>query len=278
MRTWNFLHFLFFSIVQTGANFSCEIIFRTFGDSHAHIPTIEALKNIPNHLKQYFRAYSYSTPAKLMFSIARDGINITELLRKPQKVILRPWRKDIREQIKFNLTIPSVIWPYPDLSAPNISEKDILYFIFGEIDARHKIGNVVQRGILPIENLESSINDMVDRYIVRIKNAVEQIPAKTVWIGGLFPQPLFNERTHITGSWEQRQLCANLINQRLKMNSLKEGYLFMDFSKGYSNSEGDLDMTMTDGLHHLNLWTEKTKDEFAAKFVEHFERVCGQIS
>lgn len=141
---------------------------------------------------------------------------------------------------------------------------------------------MIARGLLRIENLEASINDLVDRYIARIKEAVQETPTKTVWISGLHAQPLVTENSNgwspITGSWEQRQLCANLINQRLKMNCEKEGYLFMDFSEGYSNPAGDLDMTMTDGNHHLNLWTEKTKNEFAAKFVEHFERVCGEQS
>ena len=278
MSTWNFLQVFIFILIQVSAAQNCKITFRTFGDSHADIPTIEALKNIPDHLKHRFQTYSYSRPGRLMFTVARDGINITELLKTPRTRILRPWSPQERKIKLFNLTIPCVITTGHWVAPSAISEKDILYFIFGEIDARHKIGDVIKRGLLRIENLESSINDMVDRYVAKIKIAVEQVPAKTVWIGGLFAQPLFAESTLITGSWEQRQLCVNLINQRLKMHCEKEGYLFMDFSEGYSNPGGDLDMTMTDGNHHLNLWTEKTKNEFAAKFVEHFERVCGEQS
>ena len=279
VSTWNFLNVFLFVLIQVKAAQSCEITFRTFGDSHADIPTIEALKNIPDHLKHHFRTYSYSRHSRLMFSVARDGINMTELLKTPKSIFLRPWSPQERKIKLFNLTIPSVIaghWAAPSA----ISQKDILYFVSGEIDARHKIGDVIKRGLLRIENLESFINEMVDRYIARIKEAVEEVPTKTVWLSGLHAQPLVTENINgwsaITGSWEERQLNIKLINQRLKFHCEKEGFVFMDFSEGYSNPNGDLNMEMTDGIHHLNLWTEKTKNEFAAKFVEHFERVCGQ--
>ena len=60
------------------------------------------------------------------------------------------------------------------------------------------------------------------------------------------------------------------------MHCENEGFVFMEFSEGYSNPNGDLNMRMTDGNHHLNLWTEKTKNEFAEKFVAHYEKVCGE--
>ena len=85
---------------------------------------------------------------------------------------------------------------------------------------------MIERGILRVENLESSINDMVDRYIASIKGAIGQVPTKTVWIGGLHPQPVFTENINgwspVTGSWEQRQLNSNLINKKAQ-NAVREG-------------------------------------------------------
>ena len=282
MNTWSFLQIFIFILIQLNAAQRCEVIFRSFGDSHADTPVLEGMKNIPAHLKHHFRAYSYAHYGKLMFSVARDGLNINAAMRYPKNVFIRPWGMHERRRILFNLKVPGVAASNNAYSVPKVSEKDVLYFIFGEIDARHKLGEVTQRGLMPNDKLESTINDLVDRYMARIKIAVAQVPAETVWIGGMHPQPLITENTNgwspITGSWEQRQLYAQLINKRLKMQCEKEGYVFMDFSEGYSNPGGDLDMTMTDGNHHLNLWTEKTKNEFAARFVEHFERVCGQQS
>ena len=103
---------------------------------------------------------------------------------------------------------------------------------------------------------------MVDRYIEKLK-AVEQVPAKTVWIGRIIPAAINPANNHwwslTTGTWEQRQQRVDWINQRLKMHCEKEGYLFMDFSEGYTNPRGDLDMKMTDGNHHLLYWTEKQR-------------------
>lgn len=282
MKVWNLKVFVFLIIIKIRLHVSasnCLITLRTFGDSHSETPLIEAFKNIPNHLKHHFKGFTYSGSGKLMFSMARDGINITELLKTPKMAYLRPWAPHERRYPKFNLKVPGVVLTREVGSAPAISERDILYFDVGEVDARQMLGLRIQKGLLRIENVESEINGIVDRYVARIKSAVEEVPAKTVWIGGLFAQPLVNENiigaSPITGSWSQRQLHVELINKRLKMHSEKEGFVFMDFSEGYSNPGGDLNMTMSDGNHHLNVWTEKTKNEFAAKFVEQFERFCG---
>lgn len=284
MNVWNLRLVIFLIIFKIRLYVSasnCLITLRTFGDSHSETPLIEAFKNIPNHLKHHFKGFTYSRSGKLMFSMARDGINITELLKTPKMAYLRPWEPHERRNIKFNLKIPGVVLTREVGSAPAISDRDILYFDVGEVDARHMLGLRIHKGLLRIKNVESEINGIVDRYIVRIKSAVEEVPAKTVWIGGLFAQPLVNENiigaSPITGSWSQRQLHVELINKRLKMHCEKEGFVFMDFSEGYSNPGGDLNMTMSDGNHHLNFWTEKTKNEFAARFVEHFERFCGQV-
>ena len=280
-----FLRVLFFLLIHLRFSLSqrCEVVFRAFGNSHADTPALEALKNIPVNLKQNFKAYSYAQYGKLMYSMARDGFNITELLKSPKSVHFDLWQRNdlaiIERRIKTKLIIPAVAYHRNAVSHPLITEKDVLYFVSGEIDARHKIGEIVEKGLLKLEDVESSINDMVDRYIEKVKEAVEQVPAKTVWIGGLFPQPLISANNHwwspTTGTWEQRQQRIDWINQRLKMHCEKEGYLFMDFSEGYTNPRGDLDMKMTDGNHHLLYWTEKTKNEYATRLVEHYNRVCG---
>lgn len=59
------------------------------------------------------------------------------------------------------------------------SQKDIFYFIFAKIDACHKLDDMIARDLLCIENLETSINDLVDRYIAIIKKPVEELPTKT---------------------------------------------------------------------------------------------------
>ena len=133
MSTWNFLQVFLFVLIQASVAQNCDITFRSFGDSHADIATIEALKNIPDHLKRHFRTFSYAKHGRLMFSVARDGINMSEVLKGPRNVFLRPWPSQERRRILFNLTIPSVVSGH--YAAPSAtSQKDVLYFIFGEID------------------------------------------------------------------------------------------------------------------------------------------------
>ena len=87
MKVWNLKVFVFLIIFKIRLHVSvsnCLITLRTFGDSHSETPLIEAFKNIPNHLKHHFKGFTYSGSGKLIFSMARDRINITELLKTPK--------------------------------------------------------------------------------------------------------------------------------------------------------------------------------------------------
>lgn len=254
----------------------CQVVLRSFGDSHADLSQIEALKNVPPFQKMYFKAYSYSTHAKLMNSIGRDGLNIRFLLKFPKIVKIRPWGKE-RKKILFDLAIPGycdckTVWP----SSP-ITDKDILYFVFGEIDTRTKLAEIMNRN--KRTDLYREIDRLVDTYMTSIKKAISQVPAKTVWISGLHPQPKITENTKgyspTTGSFEKRWLHTLLINRKLKLYCEQYGYYFIDLTEGYSTPDGDLDMTMTDGNHHLNFWTEKTRNEIAQQLITHRNKVCS---
>lgn len=243
---------------------------RCFGDSHARIVQIEALKNIPGELKHHFEAYSYSISAKLMYSVGRDGLNITELLKKPHRASIDPISYD-RLKYKFNLTVPGYTSQFLT-EAPEISEKDILYFVWGEIDVRHKIAEVMDKA--GRTNLYEEINNVVDKYIYAIETAIEKIPAKTIWISGLHPQPKISNTNLITGTFERRWLHVLLVNRRLRKHCDQKGYTFIDFIDGYSLPDGDLDMSMSDGFHHLNFWTEETKNILKEKFLDHLNKHC----
>lgn len=259
------------------SNLDCQVVLRSFGDSHADIVQVEVLKNIPDEEKKFFKAYSYSNHGKLMNSIGRDGLNIFNLLSNPKTVTIRPWNQNERKKKLFDLIIPGVIWGVNENSiAPTVTDKDILYFVFGEIDARIALNDIMTRHRRT--DLFNEINRLVDNYWNSIQRAVYQIPAKTVWIGGLHPQPKMVENTNnwsgISGTFEKRWLHTLLINRKLKMYCEKYGYFFIDFTDGYSMPDGDLDMKMTDGNHHLNFWTEKTKNEIAQQLIAHRNKVC----
>ena len=209
-----------------------------------------------------------------MNSIGRDGLNILHWLKYPKTSKIRPWGPE-RKNVFFNLVIPGVHSAQNEYSPP-ITDKDILHFVFGEVDARTKLAEIMKRE--GRSDIFREINRLVDTYWISILKAVDQVPAKTVWISGLHPQPKINENTNgaspITGEFEQRWLYVLLINRKLKMYCDQHNFFFIDFIDGYSLPDGDLDMTMTDGNHHLNFWTEKTKNEVAQQFILHRKKVC----
>ena len=248
----------------------CRIVLRAFGDSHADIVQIEALKNVPLKFMDNFKSFSYSAHGKLMYSIGRDGIELDGLLRNPKQVSIRPWTPFERRRVLFNLLIPGFVIG-KRTNAPPITEKDVFYFVFGEIDARHKLADMMFRE--KRTNIFEEINNLVDKYMNAVKKAVSKYPIKTVLIGGLHPQSIETENTNgwspITGSYERRSVHTLLINRKLKNISKKLGYHFIDFTEGYSLPDGSLNMTLSDGNHHLIIWPEDTKYELAELVIAH---------
>lgn len=270
-------HFNLVSALPTNDKSSkseCKIVFRSFGDSHADIGQIEVLKNIPDDQKRFFEAYSYSDHEKSMNSVGKDGLDIQNLLKYPKSIKIQPWGSE-RKNFYFNLKIPGVCSANYENSSP-VTEKDILHFVFGELDARTKIAEMMINERR--SDIFREINRLVDAYWASILKAIDQVPAKTVWISGLKPQPKRTENTNgvslITGEFLTRWIYSLLINRKLKMYCEQYNYVFIDFIDGYSTPDGDLDMTMTDGNHNLNLWTENTKNEVAQKLIAHRNKVC----
>lgn len=266
-------------IVLTGIlSEECKIVLRIFGDSHADNAQMEILKNLPADQKEYFSAYTYSQHGRLMYSVGRDGLRLRELFKVPRIARIHPWKKHERKNRLFNLTIDGVALPQHAQGVPEVNEKDIIYFIYGEIDARHKI-NEQMMGKHNRSNLFEEVNRIVDNYLRAVVRAIEEIPAKTVWIGGLHPQPKEVEGTNnwslTTGSFERRWIITLLINRRLKKFCDENGYFFNDLTEGYATPEGDLDMTMTDGNHHVLIWTDETKNIIAKQLLAHRNKFCN---
>ena len=118
---------------QLAHNFkqSCDITFRSIGDSHAEIAQVEELKNISVEYKQFFKAFSYSIHGRLMFSLGRDGLDFLSFHNSSNVISIKPWGPERKLEL-FNLTIDGYATGKKALSTP-FNVKDVLYFVFGEI-------------------------------------------------------------------------------------------------------------------------------------------------
>jgi hypothetical protein len=164
-----------------------------------------------------------------------------------------PW-KDIKG-ININYIGPKLCYSIGrdgiNLDNFNIEEGDIVIFSFGEIDCRNHIHKHVTQSLL----YNTIIDNIVNNYFVSIKNATSKFKNLHVCIYNILP-PLFTnsignpEYPHL-GSNNQRKEYTLYFNTQLKTKCKEYNYIFFDVYNKYTNDEGFLNTSFSDGDVHI---------------------------
>lgn len=139
-----------------------------------------------------------------------------------------------------------------DLSKFTIKQGDTVVFCLGEIDCRCHVHKYINN----TTTYETVINEIVARYFVRIREAVERIGKLKVCIYNVVPPvQKFNEEQnpeypHL-GTDEERKTYVLYFNKKLKEKCREYGYVFFDIYDKYTDSNGFLKRELSDGRIHI---------------------------
>jgi hypothetical protein len=163
-----------------------------------------------------------------MHRIGRDKPTLVEL-------------KNISKEFMLNyLKIAKPEYKHMGFPITEFYEKDIVIFVFGEIDIRSHYGKQIQKG----RNKDSILNVLVDNYIDTILLNRFEYPNVNFVVQSVIPptdeknykEPV-NKEYPITGTIEDRIEATIEINKLLKEKCLINNLLFIDISTYYQNDE-----------------------------------------
>ena len=204
------------------------MVIHTVGDSHSYNGW-DALPNIITH----------HLGPRLCFSIGRDGIDLRKFYDDNDIVNLNNGIVDSR---KLN----------DILGLGKVNEGDTVVFCFGEIDCRCHIHKYVSED----RNYKDIINNIVDKYFIQIKKAVDTFTSLQTAVYNVVPPVkkeyiVENEEYPQLGTDEERKQYVVYFNEKLKHNCIEYGYIFVDVYDKYTDEDGFLNKLLSDGTVHI---------------------------
>ena len=142
-----------------------------------------------------------------------------------------------------------------------INNGDTVIFCFGEIDCRCH----VYKYLTPEMDAIQIINDIVDKYFVSVKKAVDKFENLKTVIYNVVP-PVQKHNTHenpdvpYLGTDEERKAYVLYFNNNLKQTCGVYGFTFFDIYDKYTDTNGYLNKELSDGVVHIR--DGKYLDEF----------------
>lgn len=134
----------------------------------------------------------------------------------------------------------------------DVQENDVVIFSFGEIDCRcHIKKHVTQNRPYTV-----IIDEIVNNYFEAIRQNVKQFNKLTVCVYNVVPPvrkstTKENKQYPFVGCDHERKTYALYFNKKLKQYCEKTGYLFIDIFNKYSDSEGFILPSLSDGHVHI---------------------------
>jgi hypothetical protein len=134
----------------------------------------------------------------------------------------------------------------------NVNNGDTVIFCFGEIDCRCHI----HKHITDVKDYRQIIDTIVDNYVIKVKNAVDgfenlktaiynivpPIEKHTIWENPEYPY---------LGTDEERKMYVLYFNEKLWQKCIEYGFVFFDIYNNYTDSNGYLDKSLSDGNVHI---------------------------
>ena len=133
-----------------------------------------------------------------------------------------------------------------DIKKWGVKEGEIVCFCFGEIDCRR---HVRKHG-----EYKPQIDAMVEKYLQAIKENVDRYENLTTWVYNVPPTAKskhFKNPEFFLGSDDIRLTFVNYTNKKLAEACEEYGYTFVNVKDKYSNEDGFMNMSMSDGGVHV---------------------------
>ena len=152
-----------------------------------------------------------------------------------------------------------------DIRNFNVKNGDTIIFCFGEIDCRCH----VHKHITETNTYQNIINDIVHNYFEAIKLNITtcQINFKNVCVYNVVPtcqkhNTIENFVYPFLGTDEERKKYVLYFNEKLKEKCIEYGYVYFDIYDKYTDSNGFLDKSLSDGHVHID------NSEYIKEFIE----------
>jgi hypothetical protein len=151
----------------------------------------------------------------------------------------------------------------------NVKNGDTVIFSFGEIDCRCHIYKYITEG----NDYKQIIDNIVKNYFIQIQNAVNAFEHLTTVVYNIVP-PIQkhntpeNVRYPYLGTDDERKTYVLYFNKKLKQMCIENNFLFFDIYDKYTDSNGFLDKSLSDGIVHIR------DGVFLKKFVE--DNLCSK--
>jgi len=134
----------------------------------------------------------------------------------------------------------------------DISNGDTVIFCFGEIDCRCH----VHKHITPVNTYKQIIDDIVDKYFISVKNAVDRFDnLRTVIYNVVPPVQKYNKKENpdfpYLGTDEERKAYVLYFNNKLKQACGVYGFTFFDVYDKYIDTNGYLSKQLADDSVHI---------------------------
>ncbi len=154
-----------------------------------------------------------------------------------------------------------------------IQNDDIIILSYGEIDCRCHIQRQINLG----KNEDDIINELVNNYIITIKNNTINMDIKIIIVGVIPPTkqseyeilhgPIFHEFPFV-GSDEDRVRYTNKVNKLLEEISNNNNYIYFNPYSYYTRDDGTLKYELSDKTVHLG-----DNSYFLEKFIDLYEKI-----
>jgi hypothetical protein len=135
------------------------------------------------------------------------------------------------------------------INLDRFNDGDTVILCFGEIDCRCHIHKYVTK--------ETRYQQIIDEIVLNYFKAIKLSTQKKlrICIYNIVPPPVSVEVEDLVfplrGSIEERISYVKYFNQKLKEGCLLNNYIFIDIYDKYSNSDGSLNMSLSDGVIHI---------------------------
>lgn len=139
----------------------------------------------------------------------------------------------------------------------NVQENEVVCFILGEIDCRTHLSKHK-------ENYKEIIDKIVENYFNTIKLNVDQYKNLTVMVQSIVPPA--KKKSYLTdaiieiekqygtptlGEDNERKVYVQYMNKKIKENCVKYNYIFFNLYDEYSDNDGFLNSSLSDGNVHI---------------------------
>lgn len=138
------------------------------------------------------------------------------------------------------------------LCTGNLRENDICIFSFGSIDCRSYIEKYVTDDVTK-ENL---IDDLVLKYqqaLMKFKQKFSNLNLKIIILGVLPPLHTYHPSLSVYGNFKERLESVLLLNERLKMMAIAQGYDFLNQYILFCDGDGSMFIDQCDKWNCLDV-------------------------